>query len=269
MIFIGKTQRYTRYGTYLPECKAVPFDNGTNKMNIGGIGINGNSNTGVRLVGAKVNTVEYLFDNPVLIIDRLNYGVAGIVPNASELVGNAMRTLYQNEFSLIEIPFLFTCGWDEVLIKNYTAHAFDNSSISGHDNSDAYMIYQFRDIYGNWSVNYGSGTYNLVTTTSLAIESDIDPYMRCSLENIEDIEIKSVYTTTPDIILDGVADNPNNLTILLTYVSYLTEDEITQLFYPILQKGAATSCTINKIGNINMSASLKSQLEGLGWTVNI
>lgn len=268
MIFIGKSQAYSKYGTYLPECKAVPFSTGSLEMNIGGIGIVAATNTAVRVVGIKIDGTERFFDVPVTFIDRNLFGVSGIYPNASELVGNAVRDLYQSEFSLTEIPFLFTCGWDVVLSRNYTAHAIDNNGVSPHNNTNAYMIYQFRDNFGNWGLNYGSGTYNNPTTASLAIESDIDPYMRCSLENIQNIEIKSLFTTTPDIILEGIKENPENLTILLTYVSYLTSDEIAQLFNPILQKGAATNCDINNIDPVNMSEALKTELETLGWSVN-
>lgn len=268
MIFLNNAKTYSVYGTELPECKSIPFDSGTHKMNIGGIGFFVHSTLAVRVVGMKLNGVEYFFSSPVVFIDRMLYGTFGIVPNASELVGNAVRSLYYDQFSLEEIPFLFTCGYDGVLGQNYTAHAIDNSSISGLNNTDAYMIYQFKNNAGVWGANYGAGTYNILSTASLAIESDIDPYMRCSLENILEIEIKSLYTTTPDIILSGMKQNPVNVTILLTYVSHLSSAFIDQLFYPVLQLGTATGCVINNIEPVNMSISLKNQLQSLGWTVN-
>lgn len=268
MVFINKAKTYSPYGTNIPECKSVPFLGSLNKMNIGGVGFLNNTNTAVRIVGVKIDTTEYFFPTPIVFLDRMVYGVAGVYPNASELIGNAMRTFYYDEFTLVDIPFLFTCGWDANLNKNYTAHAIDNSVISGHNNSDAYMIYQFKDNFGTWGTNYGSGTFNYVTTAALAIESDIDPYMVCSLENIQDIEIKSLYTSTPDIILAGVKDNPNNLEIKLTYVSHLSSSFIDQLFYPILQKGVVTNCQVTNIGPVSMSSTLKSQLQTLGWVVN-
>ena len=267
MIFIHKAQTYSPFGTFIPDCKSVPFSGGANKMNIGGLGFNSATNNAVRVVGMKINGSEQLFDSPVEFINRALYGVQGVYPKASELVGNAVRTFYYNEYSMEEVPFLFTCGWDVNLQKNYTAHAIDNSSITGHTNTSAYMIYQFQDNLGVWGANTGA-TYNILSTASLAIESDIDPYMRCSLENILAIEIKSLYTTNPDIILLGVIENPVNLNILLTYVSHLSSSFIDQLFYPILQKGTATNCTVDKIGAVYMSLSLKTQLQNLGWTVN-
>jgi len=268
MIFLNNAKTYSTYGTELPDCKSVPFDGGSNKMNIGGLGFSISTNQAVRVVGVKLDGTEYFFPNPVVFIDRTLYGTSGVLPNASELVGNAMRSLYFDEFALEEIPFLFTCGYDSVLLKNYTAHAIDNSSISGLTNTSAYMIYQFKDNLGVWGSNYGSGTYNILATASLAIESDIDPYMRCSLENILNIEIKSLYTNTPDIILSGMPINPFNITILLTYVSHLSSAFIDQLFYPVLQLGTATGCIINNIGTVNMSITLKNQLQSLGWIVN-
>lgn len=266
MIFIHKAQTYSPFGTYIPECKSVPFDGGSNKMNIGGIGFSTNTNNAVRIMGIKINGTEHLFTNSIEFINRTLYGVQGVYPNASELVGNAIRTFYYDEFSMEDVPFLFTCGWDATLQKNYTAHAIDNSSITGHTNTNAYLIYQFQDNLGVWGANTGN-TYNIVSTASLAIESDIDPYMRCSLENILNIEIKSLYTTQPDIILSGVIENPVNLTIQLTYVSHLSSAFIDQLFYPILQKGNCTGCAINKVGVVNMSLTLKTQLQNLGWSV--
>lgn len=268
MIFINNGSTYSPFGTELPECKAIPFDGGTSKMNIGGVGFSTSTNLAVRIVGVKLNGTEYFFPNPVVFIDRSLYGTAGILPNASELIGNAMRSLYVDEFSLEDIPFLFTSGYDSVLQKNYTAHAIDNSSISGLTNTDAYMVYQFKNNLGVWGSNYGAGTYNILTTASLAIESDIDPYMRCSLENIKNIEIKSLFTSNPDIILSGMPDNPVGVTILLTYVSHLSSAFIDQLFYPVLQLGTATGCIVNNIGAVNMTTTLKNELQALGWTVN-
>lgn len=268
MIFIHRPQVYTKFGTHVPDCKSVPFSSSINGMNKGGIGVLSSLHNAVRIVGARINGTDKIFPTPVNVIDRTLYGPTGIFPNASELVGNAMRTMYLDEFSLTDIPFLFTIGWDASLSRNYTAHAIDNSSISGHGNGTAYMIYQLRSNAGVWGSNYGSGTFNVVTTASLAIESDIDPYMRCSLENITDIEIKSLFTTNPDGILLGVKDNPNNLNILLTYVSHLSSAFITQLFDPILDKGVATGCEINNIGTVNMTPTLKLQLQNLGWIVN-
>jgi len=267
MIFIHKANKYSPFGTHIPDCKSVPFDGGANKMNIGGLGFNAATNNAVRATGIKINGSIYTFDVPVEFINRTNYGVQGIYPNASEIVGNTIRTFYYNEFGMEDVPFLFTCGWDATLQKNYTAHAIDNSSITGHTNTSSYLIYQFQDNLGVWGSNTGN-TYNLVSTASLAIESDIDPYMRCSLENISTFELKSLYTTKPDIIFLGVPDNPSNLTILLTYVSHLSSEFIDQLFYPILQKGVSTGCEVNKIGAVNMTNSLKTELQNLGWTVN-
>lgn len=267
MIFINKPQKYSPFGTNLPDCKSIPFDSGEDKINIGGIGISINSNTSVRCVGVKLNGVEYFFPNPVVFIDRTLYGPAGVFPNTSELIGNAMRSLYFNEFSLTDVPFLFTCGYDSVSLQNFTAHGIDNSSITNHNNTNAYMIYQFRDNSGNWSANYGSGSFNFAFTSSIAINSDIDPYMRCSLENISNIELKSLYTTQPDIILSGLKNNPNNVSITLTYISHLSSNFIDQLFYPVLQLGQSTNCSVFNIGAVNMSTNLKLKLQELGWFI--
>lgn len=268
MFFVANAQKYSPFGTPLPPCQVTPFSSSVGGMNIGGIGILASSVIAVRIVGARINNTEHFFPTPVLVIDRLVNGIAGTYSNASELVGNAMRTLYSSVFSMSKIPFLFTIGWDVVLSKNYTAHAIDNSTITNHNNANAYMIYQFRDINGIWGSNYGNGTYNVLSTTSLAIESDIDPLMRCSLNNITNIEIKSLYTSQPDIILSGIPMNPNNINILLTYISYLSYAQIDQLFYPVLQLGAATGCSIDNFDTVNMSAGTKAQLQALGWAVN-
>jgi hypothetical protein len=129
------------------------------------------------------------------------------------------------------------------------------------------MIYQFKDNSGTWNANY-NGSFNSISTTSLAINSDIDPYARCCLSNITKIELKSLYVNQPDIILEGVKKNPSNMIIDLTYNAHLSSSFIDQLFYPILQKGAATNSKIRASGFVNMSTSLKNNLQNLGWTIS-
>lgn len=267
MIIVNNPNSYSTFGTFLPQCRSEPFSGDSYGLNIGGIGILTPSVLGVRVVGIRINLNDYFFNKPVEIIDRINYSTIGIVPNVSKLVGESVRSLYENQFSLIGVPFLFTLGWDPILMQNYTAHAIDNSDISGHDNATAYMIYQFKNNSGVWGANY-SGSYNGVSTTALAINSDIDPYVRCCLENIKKIELKSLYTQQPDVILEGIKKNPTNMTIDLTYNTHLSISFIDQLFYPILQKGTATNSKIRASGFVNMSISLKSKLQNLGWTVS-
>jgi hypothetical protein len=264
MIFIHKKQNYNEFGTNIPDCDAQSFSTDFNGINRGGISIASNTEA-TRIMGARINGQDYFFNSPVVIIDRLLYGQAGIVPDVSEKVGNAMRDLYRTEFNLTGIPFLFTCGWDTPLNLNYTSHAIDNSGISGHNNVTSYMIYQFRN-NNIWSASTGV-TYNLMGDGRLAINSDIDPRMTCALSDLKFLEIKSLFTNTPDIIMENIRNNPDDLTISLTYVTHLTEEFITRLLYPLLNKGMVNNSKIQKIGDVNLNNSLRNALIALGWNV--
>jgi hypothetical protein len=90
--------------------------------------------------------------------------------------------------------------------------------------------------------------------------------MRCALKNLKNIQIKSLYTTNPDIILEGIADNPTNLTIKFTYLEHLSTAFIDQLLYPLTQKNPAVNGQFLKIGNLNLSPSTRTTLENLNWT---
>ena len=273
MILSANTQSYSTYGTHLPTCTTLPFIYGVNQMNLGGIGISSTNSTKVRVVGIKLNGANRYFSTPVIIIDRTLYGVGGVVPNVSELVGNAVRTIYQSVFNLTNIPFLFTVNWDSTFLKNFTSHAIDNSTHTNHNNNNCFMIYQFLNSSGVWGADYlntfNSLDSNFGPVTPLSINSDVYLYIRFALSSINKIEIASLVTAHPDIILEGLPINPIDIEINLTYLQKLSESLITQLLYPLLLKETATNCVINITGTINLNNEIKTQLQSLGWTVNI
>jgi len=265
MIFVSTPSEYSRYGTYLPECQVTPFVSTNSGVNVGGISIQSSTNRAIRVTGIYLNGTAYSFPQPVEIINRDVYGLAGVYPNVSESVGKAVRDLYSSVFSMSEKPFLFTVGWNPNANENYTAHIIDNSAITGHNNNVAYMIYQYKGNNGVWGANTGP-TYNGYGTDTPTINSDVDPIMRCALKNLKNIQIKSLYTTNPDIILEGIADNPTNLTIKFTYLEHLSTAFIDQLLYPLTQKNPAVNGQFLKIGNLNLSPSTRTTLENLNWT---
>ncbi len=244
-----------------------PFSGGLNEMNIGGIGIGASNNLGVRVVGVRLDGQNRIFTTPVTIIDRQLYGIGGVVPSASKDVGAAVRDVYSNVFSLSNIPFLFTVGWNANALENYTAHAIDNDPDNGLNNPTAYMIYQFKDMFGVWGANYAP-SFNYLAQSSLAINSDIDPFARCALSSVKNIELKSLYTTQPDIILESMPNNPQNITITLTYMSHLSSIFMEQIFYPVIEKGVSTNCEINGSSLTNLPSTTKTNLQNLGWIVN-
>lgn len=264
MIFISRPTEYSDYGTYLPPCDATPFNITTSAMNVGGIGISASTNRAVRVTGVRLNGTDYFFPQPVEFINRDVYNIAGVYPNASERVGKAMRDLYYNTFNLSNIPFLFTVGWNPTGSENYTAHVIDNDPINGFNNNTSFMIYQFKMNNGVWGTNI-INTYNTLSTGAISINSDVDPFMRCAIKNLKEVQLKSLYTATPDIILEGLSNTPSNLNVKLTYLEHLSLDYIDQLLYPLLKK-TPTNCTISKIGNVNLRPSTKTALQTKGYT---
>lgn len=245
----------------------TPFSSLANDMNIGGIGISATNNLGVRVVGIRLDGSNRYFTLPVTIIDRFLYGLSGVVPDVSKIVGAAVRDIYTDVFSLSDIPFLFTVGWNANTLENYTAHAIDNNPDNGLNNPSAYLIYQFKNMSGVWSNDYAP-SFNYLSTSSLAINSDIDPLARCALNSVDTIELKSLFTQQPDIILDGLPSTPSNKTINLTYMSHLSIAFLDQLFFPLLQKNNVTNSEINGTTLTLLSTTTKNNLQNKGWVVN-
>lgn len=262
MIFISRPTEYSDYGTYLPQCDATPFDISTSAMNVGGIGISSATNRAVRVTGIRLNGTDFYFPQPVEFINRDVYGLAGVHPKASENVGKVVRDFYST-LNMYNIPFLFTVGWNPTDSENYTAHVIDNNVANGLSNNVAFMIYQFKMNNGIWGSNILS-TYNTLSTGAITINSDVDPFMRCAIKNLKEVQLKSLYTETPDIILEGLSNTPSNLNVKLTYLEHLSLDYIDQLLAPLLRK-TPTNCTISKIGNVNIRNSTRTALQTKGY----
>lgn len=262
MIFISRPTEYSDYGTYLPSCDVTPFDITTSAMNVGGIGISSATNRAVRVTGIRLNSTDYYFPQPVEFINRDLYGLAGVHPKASENVGKVMKDLYST-FNMYNVPFLFTVGWNPIDSENYTAHVIDNSTITNLSNSSAFMIYQFKMNNGVWGANV-LNTYNTLSTGAITINSDIDPFVRCAIKDLKEVQLKSLYTETPDIILEGLSNTPSNLNIKLTYLEHLSLDYMDQLLAPLLRK-TPTNCTISRIGNVNIRPSTRTALQTKGY----